>query len=147
MNVTTRRAVSIVAAVVVVAAVALATATPAFGDPKSETDFTIKTNLEVYWGFWGTFKARGAIEDSGDASFDVWDYYVLQIWGEHGTMLIELSYGTFWIFYADGAYSGLVGVTGTYTQKLTMPKPKPMYPEERAKWHLYQTLEGALPEE
>ena len=152
MNVTARRAVSVVGAVVLVAAVAMAAATPALAkkpggnDKPVDTAFTIKTNLEGSWGFWGTFRAQGAIDDSGDASFDVWDYDVLQIWGDHGTMLIELSYGTFWILDADGAYSGLVGVTGTYTQK-SNDKVRVTYPEVHTEWHLSQILEGSLPEE
>jgi hypothetical protein len=61
-------------------------------------------------------------------------------------MHIDVSYGTFWIFAADGAYSGLVGVTGTYTQKSNY-KPRLTYPEEQLEWHVSQTLEGSLPEE
>ncbi len=162
MNVTTRRVVSIVAAVALVAALAVTTARPALakkpggnGEP-DETAFTIKTNLDGYWGFWGTFRAQGAIEERGYASYDVWDYYVLDVNGQYGSMLIQTfithyegnrAYGTFWIFDADGAYSGLIDVTGTYTQKLTIPKSKPVYPEDPAKdWHLSQTLEGSLPQ-
>ena len=157
-DVMTREVVSVVAAAMLAVAVATM-ATPAFAKKpadSNETTFTIKTNLEGSWGFWGTFRADGAIEDSGYASYDVWDYDVLDINGEYGSMLIQTfithfeenrAYGTFWIFDADGAYEGLIDVMGAYSQKLTMPKPKPMYPEERPKWHLSQMLEGALPQE
>ncbi|MHC4402899.1 MAG: hypothetical protein ACYTG0_24835 [Planctomycetota bacterium] len=162
MNVTTRRVAFLIASVALVAALTASTAGPAFakkpgGNGKPDDDaFTIKTNLDGSWGFWGTFRAQGAIEDTGYASYDVWDYDVLDVNGEHGSMLIlifithgegDRAYGTFWIFEADGAYADLVDVTGAYTQKLSMPKSKPMYPEERPKWHLSQILEGSLPEE
>lgn len=162
MNIMRNRVISVFVAIMLVSAMAASTAAPAFAKkPAVEskpdaTAFTINTKLEGSWGFWGTFRAQGAVDDSGDASYDVWDYDVLQLWGEHGTIRIQTfithyegntAYGTFWIFAADGAYSGLVDVTGTYTQKLTMSKPKPTYPEDHAKWHLSQTFEGTLPDE
>jgi hypothetical protein len=162
MNITTRRVVSLVAAVALVAVIVAAMARPALakkpgsnGKP-DDTAFTIKTNLDGSWGFWGTFRASGAIGDSGYASYDVWDYDVLDINGEHGSMLIQTfithhednswAYGTFWIFDADGVYEDLIEVTGAYTRKLIIPKSKPTYPEDPGKkWHLSQTLEGVLP--
>jgi hypothetical protein len=162
MNIIPRRVVSLVAAVALVAALAVTTTTPALakkpgGDDKpDDTAFVIKTNLEGSWGFWGTFRADGAIDDSGYASYDVWDYDVLDVNGEYGSMLIQTyithyegsrAYGTFWIFDADGAYEGLIDVTGDYSRKLIIPKPKPTYPEDPGKkWHLSQILEGSLPE-
>jgi hypothetical protein len=159
MIVTSTRAVPVVAAAMLAVAVATMS-TPAFAKKpggSNDTAFTIKTNLDGSWGFWGTFRADGAIEDSGYASYDVWDYDVLDINGEYGSMLIQTfitdyegsrAYGTFWIFDADGAYEGLIDVTGAYTHKLIIPKPKPTYPEDPGKkWHLSQTLEGSLPQQ
>jgi hypothetical protein len=164
MSFTTRRFVSLVVALALVAAVAAITATRALAKkpegkdkPAETTTFTIKTNLDGYDAFWGTFKASGAIEDSGDATYHLWDHFVLDISGQHGSMLIETvithgdaktAYGTFHIFAADGAYSDLVGVTGTYSERMPNYKPVLVYPEgPYPTWHLYQTFEGSLPEE
>ena len=113
--------------------------------------------LDGYDAFWGTFKASGAIDDSGDATYHLWNYFVLDITGKHGSMLIETvithgdaktAYGTFHIFAADGAYSDLVGVTGAYSERMPNYKPVWVYPEgPYPTWHLYQTFDGSLPEE
>ncbi len=154
MNVTTRRVVFVVTAVLLIATAATITATTAVGAPKSGTDFTIKTHLDgnFYWGFSGDFRAGGAVAGSGGAYYD---FSVLEISGDYGTMVIEIvitqddgkkAHGTFWIVAADGAYADLVGATGTYAENLMNYRDVWTYPEEQPEWHLSQTLKGSLPE-
>ncbi len=108
--------------------------------PKNEPQpgaFVIEVNEEgVCCGYLGTFVATGAIDDAGIAGESWCDpRNEVGLRGALGNMVFVISGDTFEIVEADGAYTDLVGVTGShYTPD-----------HEPTSW-VYRKFEGSVPE-
>ena len=109
--------------------------------------FTIKTS-EKWWCATssGTFEANGAIKSSGTVSGSLCFYdYSLALRDAGGKMSIDYTpgkRGTFVVTWADGAYAGLVGATGSYRAKSTSDWDGSGDPFGT----ISRTLQGSVPE-